>query len=46
MVKWHYAVQKKHEDNYKVSGVLIENVGHETDGLWDICAEILLFATK
>jgi len=33
-------------ENYKVSGVLIENLGLETDGLWDTCAEILQFATK
>jgi hypothetical protein len=30
----------------KISVVLIENLGQETDGLLDICAEILLFATK
>jgi hypothetical protein len=33
-------------ENYNVTGVLIENLGQETDGLWDICTEILLFATK
>jgi len=32
--------RRNNGENYKVSGVLTENLGQETDRLWDIRAEI------